>query len=255
MLLATAASADHYQLLDVRQLGEYREKHLPGAILIPLKELPDRMSELDPQKKTIVYCRSGARSRAAAQLLQQNNFPHVFNMTGGILDWQGIAAQGGVDSGLEFFIEGSYENGVSMAFAMENGLKHFYLRAADIASSQDNQELAELLKDMAKFEDGHMAKLIARYSTVKIAEPEQGHRILEGGIDTEQMLRSFGSHMKNQEDVLQLAMMFEAQAFDLYARLARLADTDEMKSFYLQMADAERKHLDKLAGRLDNLLA
>ena len=53
-LLATAASADHYQLLDVRQLGEYREKHLPGAILIPLKELPDRMNELDPHKKTIV---------------------------------------------------------------------------------------------------------------------------------------------------------------------------------------------------------
>lgn len=44
-----------YNLIDVRQPGEYRQQHLPGARLIPLAELPDRLSELDPAKPTITY--------------------------------------------------------------------------------------------------------------------------------------------------------------------------------------------------------
>lgn len=44
-----------YNLVDVRQPGEYRQGHLPGARLIPLSELPVRMGELDPSKLTITY--------------------------------------------------------------------------------------------------------------------------------------------------------------------------------------------------------
>lgn len=42
-------------VLDVRQLSEYETGHLPGAKLIPLPELPDRLAEIDPNKHTIVY--------------------------------------------------------------------------------------------------------------------------------------------------------------------------------------------------------
>jgi len=44
-----------YNLVDVRQPGEYREVHLPGARLISLADLADRLSELDPAKPTITY--------------------------------------------------------------------------------------------------------------------------------------------------------------------------------------------------------
>jgi rhodanese-related sulfurtransferase len=44
-----------YQLLDVRQPGEFSESHLPGAVLIPVKELQDRLSEVDKHKPTFVY--------------------------------------------------------------------------------------------------------------------------------------------------------------------------------------------------------
>ncbi len=44
-----------YQLLDVRQPKEYAKEHLPGAILIPVRELTERMDELDPTKPTFVY--------------------------------------------------------------------------------------------------------------------------------------------------------------------------------------------------------
>jgi rhodanese-related sulfurtransferase len=44
-----------YTLLDVRQPGEYEQSRIPGTVLIPLAELPDRLQELDPEKPTIVY--------------------------------------------------------------------------------------------------------------------------------------------------------------------------------------------------------
>lgn len=51
--------ADHaegtYTLLDVRQKGEYEQSRIPGATLIPLPELMDRLNELDPKKSVITY--------------------------------------------------------------------------------------------------------------------------------------------------------------------------------------------------------
>jgi len=44
-----------YTLLDVREPGEYKTAHIPGAKLIPLSELPDRMGELEPKKPLITY--------------------------------------------------------------------------------------------------------------------------------------------------------------------------------------------------------
>jgi sulfur-carrier protein adenylyltransferase/sulfurtransferase len=44
-----------FTLLDVRQPGEYKEAHIPGAKLIPIAQLPDRMKELDPEKPVIAY--------------------------------------------------------------------------------------------------------------------------------------------------------------------------------------------------------
>ena len=44
-----------YNLIDVRQPGEYEQGHIPGARLIPLGELPNRVTELDPGKPTIAY--------------------------------------------------------------------------------------------------------------------------------------------------------------------------------------------------------
>ena len=47
--------ADEYQLLDVRQPREYEQSHLAGSMLIPIKELPDRLNELDKNKPVIAY--------------------------------------------------------------------------------------------------------------------------------------------------------------------------------------------------------
>lgn len=46
---------DEYNLVDVRQPGEYEGDHIPGANLIPMAELRDRLAEIDPEKPTITY--------------------------------------------------------------------------------------------------------------------------------------------------------------------------------------------------------
>ncbi len=48
-------SPEDITILDVRQPSEYQASHIPGAVLIPLPQLSDRMSELDPGKPTLVY--------------------------------------------------------------------------------------------------------------------------------------------------------------------------------------------------------
>jgi len=73
-------------IVDVRTPGEYLEGHYPGAINIPLNELPNRLEEFKELKTPIVaYCRSGARSGMAVSLLKQNGFNEIYN-GGGLFD-------------------------------------------------------------------------------------------------------------------------------------------------------------------------
>lgn len=75
-------------LLDVRTVEEYREKNIPGSILIPLNTLKSTVEIEIPDKNTIiyVYCRTGNRSSTAVGILNKLGYTNVFNL-GGIYDW------------------------------------------------------------------------------------------------------------------------------------------------------------------------
>ena len=73
------------QLVDVREPNETAAASLPGSIFIPLGDLPDRMSELDPTRPVVLLCRSGGRSGRAAEFLSENGFADVTNLTGGMM--------------------------------------------------------------------------------------------------------------------------------------------------------------------------
>ena len=75
-------------VLDVRTQEEYNSGHIPDALLIPLSELEMRLDELNPSDHILVYCRSGHRSEEAAITLVANGFIHIYNMEGGIIQWQ-----------------------------------------------------------------------------------------------------------------------------------------------------------------------
>lgn len=73
-------------LLDVREPHEYQICNL-GGHLIPLNDLPKRVSELDSSREIVAHCRSGVRSGKAVGFLQQAGFKKVHNLAGGILAW------------------------------------------------------------------------------------------------------------------------------------------------------------------------
>jgi rhodanese-related sulfurtransferase len=73
-------------IVDVRMPDEYEEAHVPGAILLPLPELPDRFGEIPDSDVVHVICRSGARSHKACEFLMAQGRAAV-NVAGGTLAW------------------------------------------------------------------------------------------------------------------------------------------------------------------------
>src|SRR5580698_9350785 len=77
---------DNFLLLDVREPYEFQIAQIGGK-LIPQNDVPNRLSELNPEQEILVHCRSGARSQKIAELLKANGFQKVSNVAGGILAW------------------------------------------------------------------------------------------------------------------------------------------------------------------------
>ncbi len=74
-------------VLDVRMPEELELAALPGAVNIPLHELPDRIGELNPQAPIAVLCHHGVRSERAARFLEGSGFAQVSHLAGGIDAW------------------------------------------------------------------------------------------------------------------------------------------------------------------------
>lgn len=74
-------------LLDVREAWELEVAALPGALHIPMAEVPGRLAELDRSRDIVVMCRSGGRSLSVARFLEAQGYPSVANLTGGVLAW------------------------------------------------------------------------------------------------------------------------------------------------------------------------
>ncbi|MCB2184590.1 MAG: sulfurtransferase [Desulfobulbaceae bacterium] len=246
-------AAEAIQLLDVRQPREYEAHHLPGALLIPLKELLSRINELDAKKTTLVYCASGVRSKAACQILMSQNYKDVYNLTGGIKAWNGLTAKGAEDMGMEFFTSGEYKDAFTMAYKMEDGLQQLYFAFADTSR---NEEQKKMLLKLASFEDKHKTKLVEDFKPAEADIPKQGDagNVMEGGFSREMILKHFKPHLYDQEDILNLAMMLETQAHDLYSRIASKSDDEVTKKLFFHLAEEEKQHLSFIARELDVLL-
>jgi len=84
--LAVARGAGEATVIDVRNPDEYAEGHIPGARLIPLPELGDRLAEVPTDRQVHVVCQSGGRSAQGAELLTAAGLDAV-SVTGGTRGW------------------------------------------------------------------------------------------------------------------------------------------------------------------------
>ena len=75
------------ELVDVRETREWEICRIPGARLIPLGQLPERLSELDGHKEIVTHCHTGTRSMRALEILRAAGFSKVRSLQGGIDAW------------------------------------------------------------------------------------------------------------------------------------------------------------------------
>ena len=89
LLKQTDGDAPKCLLVDCREPSEYEHCRIEGAQLIPMNEIPDRLSELESHRDQtlIVHCHHGGRSLRVVEYLRTNGFPTAQNMTGGIEVW------------------------------------------------------------------------------------------------------------------------------------------------------------------------
>jgi rhodanese-related sulfurtransferase/rubrerythrin len=248
-----------YTLLDVRQPGEYEESHLPGAKLMPLPQLPDLYKELDPEKPTLVHCARGNRSRVAAQMLSGWGFHEVYNLEGGILAFQGQKAAGPRELNLDL-VRGDETPAeiITLAYGMEKALQLFY---ETLHRQSEDQELRDLFETLARVEVRHEQKLFEVYSQVTAGGQDRESfdstivpRTLEGGFDAKELLEANKSQLRTVSEVLELAMMLETQALDLYLRFADRISQAQTKEVLFTLAGEEKAHLASLGRLLEEKL-
>nr|WP_319393797.1 rhodanese-like domain-containing protein [uncultured Desulfobacter sp.] len=247
-------------ILDVRQPSEYEERHIPGSVLIPVSDLSDRFGELDPDKPTLVYCAIGGRSRVAAQMLAGKGFKKVINVSGGIKAWESEIAVGDQDLGIDLFSDTEDPAQVlKAAYSLEQGLRDFYLTLGGQAT---NPKVKELFAKLSEIELKHQTSIFQAYldireETQKISQKEFEEMVevkaLEGGLSTEQYLELFSPDLEKETDVISLAMSIEAQALDLYQRLALKIDNPDSKQVVQKIAAEEKAHLESLGKLMDSL--
>jgi rhodanese-related sulfurtransferase/rubrerythrin len=246
-------------ILDVRQPGEYEEGHIPGAKLVPMPVLTDSLAEIDPGKPILVYCAIGGRSRIAAQTLAGKGYDHVINLSGGFKAWNGQAAYGPEEEGVDLFAElDTAEQILATAYSLEDGLRDFYLRMLDKVS---DEKLKSVFKLLADIEIKHKDRLFAEYTRLT-GKNDRGEfecsfvtPLMEGGMTTEEYLERFKPDMGSPVEVVSMAMSIEAQALDLYMRSAAWTSNDENRAILEQIAGEEKTHLERLGQLLDEMYA
>jgi len=242
-----------YTLVDVRQPKEYEEAHLPGARLIPLPQLSDRVAELAQDQPLIVYCAIGGRSEMAARFLASRGFAEVYNLSGGIKAWRGETVTTPVGwqrplleahAGLEALAR--------LALQMERGLGRLY---AELAAGAADPDVKLLLEELAGWEAAHGDELRALARKAGVSEAVLGAEadgtLVEGGFEAERLVADNVALLGSREAMLTLAMMVEAQALDLYLLFADGVTDEAARRLLRAIADEEKTHLARLGALLE----
>jgi len=187
-------------------------------------------------------------------MLSGEGFEKVYNLSGGIMAWNGSKAEGPVGLNLDM-VRGdeSPVEIIRLAYSMENSLGEFYRAVKD--RTQD-EELAALLENLALIEDKHKQYLVNLYNDTESAqisreefEASETTKIMEGGFETSDFLHKNERFLTSVPSLLDISMMLETQALDLYIRFSTKTENNKTSEVLLRIADEEKAHLQSL-GRL-----
>jgi rhodanese-related sulfurtransferase/rubrerythrin len=242
-----------YRLIDVRQPDEYSDGHIPGALLLPLDELEGRVSELPQEQDIVFYCRSGARSQAAAIIALDDNpaLQKVYNLMGGFMAWDGHAL---VDfPKIEVFSAStSLADLMFRSMDLEKAAQRFY---EAMHAQNSGKAYAGTLEQLSKAEEAH-ARTIYHFWKRAVDSPEPFEavyqsltgEILEGGEPLATILERIQSASDQScINLFEMALNIEIQALDLYRTMADRETVQEVQEAFLSIAQMEKKHMQMLA--------
>jgi sulfur-carrier protein adenylyltransferase/sulfurtransferase len=253
-------STDEYCLLDVRQPGEYERGHIPGARLVPLAELQSNLNKIQPDRMTIVYCRSGNRSRSGVGILNGAGLENVYNMEGGILAYNGLVAAGPPEAGVFCFPENmAPEQPIAMAWYIEDGSQRYFDAVKNAMQDQSVKEIFNGLIDHKIAHKGSLSQLFEKitgqragddFPTSVLQSPP--HNVMAGCVSVPEAVN--WSKDKRIPDILDLLMALEANTFDLYLKLGRQVASDRARSAFMDLSEEEARHLEQLASIFEKTL-
>ena len=94
------------QIIDVRTAGEYQLGHIPGAVNVPVDQVPGAAESWDKNATYVVYCATGSRSASAVATMQSMGFLDIKHFAAGIQAWNGALDKGGAPSSQQIPTEG-----------------------------------------------------------------------------------------------------------------------------------------------------
>jgi len=240
---------EEFRLVDVRQPEEYDQGHIPGAQLLPLGQLESDVSKLPAGQELVFYCRSGARSQAAAVIAAESvpSLQKIYNLSGGIMAWDGkrLAAFPRLQV---FGGSASLADLMFKSMDLEKAALRFYLYITDKYRDQD---FIRTVAHLVKAEEAHARRIYAFWKEAvdapapfdELFEKLDGE-ILEGGQTLEEALAAVekidGSHCLN---LLELALNIEYHAFDMYRTMANRMQEDAARQAFLAIAQGEKSHM------------
>ena len=144
---------------------------------------------------------------------------------------------------------------MKLAFGLERALGIFYDKCKDVAQDQD---LIDLFARLGRIEVVHKQKVYERYAALVPNTPDMAafeadmtSEIMEGGFRVNEFLAANEPWLKTVGQVLELAMMLETQALDLYLRFAEKSQEEGTKRVLFTLADEEKVHVKSLGRLLD----
>lgn len=257
-LQATAAE-DAFEVIDVRQPEEYRQGHIPGARLVPLDAVEKALPGLDPARTYVFHCHSGRRSAVAVRLAEEAGLAEAYNLTGGILAWNGMALP-------EAPRLQAFENlsdpadMLAKALELEKAAYDLYRRVLEGA---DSRALCSLMGKIADMELAHAKAVYKRLAARRPdLPPFEAHfdaltgDILEGGMTAADLGPWVEAALSGDcPEVAELALEIEFAAYDLYREVARRATDEAARAEFLDLAAQERRHGRIVMENMDAFLS
>lgn len=255
--LIDSAKPGELVILDVREPAEYERGHIPGARLIPLSILPSKLDEIETDKTTITYCAHGRRSASAASLLKGHGLNKVYSLDGGITAWNDAVAKGGLEAGI-FLIEDikTIDEYIALAWALEDGNVHFYNTARNLVNDAEGKKF---FGELVKAEDNHKSNILKAFREMKgedisptYLKDMSSKGVMEGGIFIEETLEWLNDNNRSIQDILELSMQLETNSLDLYFKIMKEADSEEIKSVFSSIIEEEKDHLKQLGNLFED---